>query len=148
MFEWVKSMSFKPKIFQYTNELNPAPGTSLAKCNPVSLSNYIYSTDCILCGEKRSPNMFANKLKNKLCDKCANIDQVSLVKLRLNFQRAEKKFVNLIKVCQLCASNRSYNIGLKNDCISMDCKNNFLLLNAKQEYQKTNHVRDIIDEYF
>ena len=30
----------------------------------------------------------------------------------------------------------------------MDCQNNFLLLNAKQEYQKTNHVRDIIDEYF
>jgi biotin synthase-related radical SAM superfamily protein len=127
VFESVKSMSFKPKIFQYTNELNPAPGTSLAKCNPVSLSNYIYSTDCILCGEKRSPNMFANKL---------------------NFQRAEKKLVNLIKVCQLCASNRSYNMGLKNDCISMDCQNNFLLLNAKQEYQKTNHVRDIIDEYF
>lgn len=148
----MKSISFKPKIFQYTNEMNQktaaVPGTSLSKANPVSLSNYIYSTDCILCGEKRSPNKLADKIRKRLCDTCANVDQTSLVKLRLNFQKAERKLMNLIKVCQMCTRNGSYNMGLKNECITMDCQNNFLLLNAKQEYQKTNYVRDIIEEYF
>ena len=145
VFEWIKNLSFKPKIFQYTNDINQAPSTSsgVGKANPVSLSSYIFSTDCVLCGQKRG------KLdKQKICDKCRKLDQTALTKLRVNFQRSEKKLLGLIRVCQSCTGSRQFNMGFRNECISMDCPNNFLLLNAKQEYQKTDYIRNVIDEYF
>ena len=148
MFEWVKKLSFKPKIFQYTNDTNqPSTSTGLNKLNPVSLSNYIFSTDCILCGKKR-PNLKINDSVQKLCDSCQNLDQIAFAKLQINFQKSEKKMIGLIKICQICTGNNNHNIGLKNECISMDCPNNFFLLNSKQEYQKTDYVRKIIHDFF
>ena len=141
-FEWVKNLSLKPKIFQFLNEDNQS-----AKQNPVSLSNYIYSTDCILCGRKRS----AGKLneKQKLCHKCKNLEPVSLAKLNMNFQKSELKLVKFRRICQMCTASNSLSMGVKqHDCVSMDCPNNFLLHQTKQEFQKKDYIHKVIDEYF
>ena len=140
-FEWVKNLSFKPKIFQYSNDSDQLTVG-------VSLSNYIFLTDCILCGKKRSSCKLKDTNSNKLCDKCKNLDQFSLTKLRFNFQKSEKKLMNLLRVCQMCTGNSNSNMVTRNECISMDCPNNFLLLDAKQDVQKTDYIRHVIDDYF
>lgn len=125
----------------------PTLDSRLNKQNTVSLSKYIFSTDCILCGKKR-PNLKKDDNSQKLCNTCQKLDQTSLVKLQINFQKSEKKMIGLMKICQICTGNNNYNLSLKNECISMDCPNNFILLNSKQEYQKSEYIRKVIDECF
>jgi DNA polymerase zeta len=141
VFEWIKTVSFKPKVFQYLAEGLASSATTN------TISNFIFSTDCVLCGSKRE----LKGAKNYLCKKCSALDQSSLAKLKLKFQKCELRLQNLIKICQLCTSNQYLNINLalvKNECSSLDCPNTFLLSSSKQDFKKSDYVRKVIDEYF
>jgi len=136
-FEWVKNLSFKPKIYQFAKD---SKQTSAG----VSLSNYIFLTDCVLCGCK----LPSSNSSYKLCNKCKNLGQLAHTKLRYSFQKSEKKFISLIKMCQVCTGTASCTDLARTECISIDCPNNLLILNAGQELQKTEYTRNMIDEYF
>ena len=136
VFEWVKSLSFKPKVFQYLAD-------NLIVSNN-TISNFIYSTDCILCGRKREN--LDSKSKKNLCLNCSSLDQVKLAKLEMKFQKSEKRFQSINKVCQLC--NNNTHLLSKNECCSLDCPNTFLNISVKQDLKKTNYIRNIIDELF
>ena len=152
VFDWMKYLSFKPKIFRFTADSSDRDAAG--KC-AVSISKYIYSTDCLLCGKKkeltRSSSSSSSSSRNKtieLCKACSSLDQVSILKLRLGFQKSEKKLMNLLKVCQICTANNNINTNIRTECISIDCPNTFLILNAKQELIQSEFIRKTIDELF
>ena len=140
VFDWIKNVSFRPKIFKFTNDYESASSGKPT----ISISNFIYSTDCVLCGKKRESS------QEQLCSNCKKLDQVSLYKLRLGIQKSEKKMTNFFKLCQICtgAIGQNYFNFKPNECVSTDCPNNFLLLIAKQEFKQSDFVRKTIDEYF
>lgn len=140
VFDWVKNVSFRPKIFKFTSDYE----SSTSGKPTVSISNYIYSTDCVLCGKKRESS------QEQLCSTCLKLDQLSLFKLRLGIQKSEKKLFSLFKICQICTGNTNQNyLNFKpNECVSIDCPNNFLLLTAKQEFKQSDFIRKTIDEFF
>lgn len=140
VYDWVKSLSFKPKVFQFSSEQNLNQGVSLAK--------YIFSTDCVLCGKKREMMGKGASAQRGLCQKCFSLDQSSLAKLMVKFNKSEKRLENILKICQLCTSNKNLNLNYKHDCNSLDCPNNFLYLNASQDLKKTNYIRNVIDQFF
>jgi DNA polymerase zeta len=133
--DWVRKLSFKPKIFQYLNDnqlqINPH--------QPITIANYIYSNDCVLCGCKKQD-------REGLCSKCSNLNQHDLAKLRVKFQKCERKYFNLTKVCQMCTYD--WKKMKSGDCISLDCPNNFTCISAKQDLKKSNYIRKIIDNLF
>ncbi len=136
VFEWIKSLSFKPKVFQYL-----ADNLITTKA---TISNFIYSTDCILCGKKREN--IDLKSKQNLCSSCSNLDQTRLTKLKMKFQKSEKRFQTINKICQLC-NNNAHSLS-KNECCSLDCPNTFLSIDVTNDLKKTNYIRKIIDELF
>ncbi len=170
VFEWLKGVSFKPKVFQFiteqsnnstsNNNNNTSNKTKRRSVQagqmPVSLTSFIYSTDCVLCGSKRDTLSQLGKtkqhLKHGLCERCSQMDQHSLVKLRFKFQRVEKRFNNLVAICSMCTSSNSNMLNeirmSKSDCCSLDCPNTFLLINAKQDLKKTDYIRKTIEEFF
>ena len=138
VFQWVQALSFKPRIFQFSADLNQSrPGAA------VTISNFIYSTDCVLCGRKRQTQTGKN-----LCRECARLDQNALTRLRVGFLKSEKRLSSLIKICQLCTANKSLNAFVKSDCVSLDCPNQFLILSAKQDFKKADYVRSVIEQFF
>jgi DNA polymerase zeta len=142
VFDWVKSISFKPKIFHYLNDVGANnPGTSK------SIANYIYSTDCVLCGRKRDSIGARNPSKQGLCSKCDSLDQYSLVKLLQKLKKAEKRTETVMKICQLCMSS-NMNLNSRSGCISLDCPNTYLCISAQQDLRKTDYIRKVVDRYF
>ena len=135
VFDWVGNLSFRPKIFKFAND-----GTDSKAA--VSISNFVFSTDCVLCGKQRE------SAKEQLCKSCKSLDQLTMYKLRMGIQKSEIKLMNLIKICQICTANYNVNTNIKNECISIDCPNIFLLLNAKQEFKQSEFIRKTIDELF
>jgi DNA polymerase zeta len=136
VFDWVKNFSFKQKLFNYQS----VPGQAK------TISNYIFSTDCVLCGRKRETSNRENRNKEGLCAKCGSLDQNSLVKLLYKLNRTEKRVDNLMRICMLCTSN--LNVKNKTDCVSLDCPNTYMCINAKQDLKKTDYIRKILDQYF
>ena len=134
VFEWVKSMSFKPRVFQFSADMTTNN----------TISNFIYSTDCVLCGKKRENSV--SKSNKNLCTNCSNLDQLKFSKLKLKFLKSERRYSSINKVCQLCNNNTSFNS--KNECCSLDCPNTFLNISINQELKKTDYIRRIIDEFF
>lgn len=146
VFDWIKSLSFKPKVFQYLADQQPSQQS--VPSNPSMLSHFIYSADCVLCGKKRENCKYSAKNRSGLCDKCQRLDQQSISRLLFKFNRTEKHLTQLVKVCQLCTGNDKLNLNAKNDCCSLDCPNTFHCLEAKQELKKTNYIRKVIDQFF
>lgn len=138
VFDWIKHLSFKPKIFRYLNDSTTSVTTTTTT---ISIQNYIFSTDCVLCGKKKDN-------KDKLCTNCLKIDNVQLFKLKLDFKKTEIKLMNLLKVCQICTASSSLLNQCKNDCISIDCPNNFLIINQMHEFKQADYIRKNIDELF
>ena len=139
VFEWVKTLSFKPKVFQYTME------KSVKYNQPISMANFVYSADCVLCAKKRNAGLNS---KSGLCDKCQQLDQNDLSKLFYKFNRNEKKIDNILKMCQFCTGDKNLNLNNQHKCKSLDCPVSFIYLSEKQNLKKTNYLRNIIDQFF
>ena len=134
VYEWTKALSFKPKVFQYVaDSLTTTSNT---------LSNFIYSTDCILCGKKRD-NMGA-KTNQSLCQNCSRLDQTKFAKLKLKIQKCEQRFQSITTLCHVCTNS----LSSRNECCSMDCPNTFMAISIRQDMKKTDYIRKVIDEYF
>ncbi|RMZ93899.1 DNA polymerase zeta catalytic subunit isoform X2, partial [Brachionus plicatilis] len=116
VFDWVKSLSFKPKIFQYAIE------KGLKFNQPVSVANFVYSADCVLCGKKL--NAVLNS-KSGLCAECQQLDQNDLCKF-------EKNMNKILKMCQLCTDDKNLNVNYNHECKSLDCPINFIYISEKQ----------------
>jgi DNA polymerase zeta len=160
VYEWIKGVSFKQRLFQYYFNHNSSnqeakgghkdghQDLALARHTAaISMTKYVYSTDCVLCGKRRNANAL-DKSKQGLCVKCSRLSQANLTKLRIRFQKSERRLFSLARICQMCTSNQNLNGILKGECCSLDCPNNFMLINAKQEHKKTDYVRKIVDEFF
>jgi DNA polymerase zeta len=141
VFDWVKSVSFKPKIFHFLSE-EVAGGGAAAK----SIANYIYSTDCVLCGRKREVTVTSGS-KQGLCLKCSGLDQCSLAKLLYKLNRTERRTASVMRVCQLCISS-NMNLNSRTGCISLDCPNTYLCVTSQQDLRKTDYMRKVVDQYF
>lgn len=139
VFDWVKTFSFKPKVFQYTIEKS-------ARLNqPISVANFVYSADCVLCAKKRNAGQNS---KSGLCDKCQQLDQNDLCKLFFRFNKNEKKMVNILKMCQLCTGEKNLNVNNRHQCKSLDCPINFIYSCEKQNLKKTHYLRNIVEQFF
>ena len=131
----------------------PAPTSML-------LTNFIFSADCVLCGKKRDAAQVrkqastarqnqSSSINGGLCLNCEQLDQQSIAKLLLNLMRTEKSHANLMRVCQLCTQNDKLNLSLgRTDCVSLDCPNTFMCMEARQELRKSNYIRKVIDQFF
>lgn len=139
VFDWVKSLSFKPKVFQYAFEKN------LKLNQPVSMANFVYSADCVLCARKRDADQ---NFKSGLCDKCQKLDQTDLCKLFYRFNKNEKKMDKILKMCQLCTGDKNLNFNNKHECKTLDCSIKFIYSCESQNLIKTNYLRNIIDKFF
>jgi DNA polymerase zeta len=156
VFEWVSQMSFKPKVFHRAafelgeSSLESHQQQSKANFGLKTLTSYFYTVDCILCGLKcnvSKDGANASKQKKGLCDSCAQLDQNTIIKLKLKFKRAETRFNQLTKVCQMCTANVQYgNQSL--ECSSFDCPNMYLCSTTKNNFSKIDYLRKIIDEFF
>lgn len=141
----------------------PMLGMSSKPTASMLLTNFIFSADCVLCGKKRDAaqvrkqastarqNAANNQssINGGLCLTCEQLDQQSIAKLLLNLMRTEKSHANLMRVCQLCTQNDKLNLSLgRTDCVSLDCPNTFMCMEARQELKKSNYIRKVIDQFF
>lgn len=138
VFEWVRSVSFKPRVFYYLN--NEASSNTTGASH--SIQNFVYSTNCVLCGKKRDM-VLGGRNKQGLCGKCGSLNQDSVHKLLRRLNRNERRVEGLMKICRLCTMSNQ-----KSVCVSLDCPNTFLNINAQQESKKTDYIRKVIDQYF
>ena len=167
VFEWVRGVSFKPKICHYLAGM-PLPPPSNATTSAdgghfqsrhahhqVNIINFVYSNDCALCGVRRrgehsksaSASVKSRRLDG-LCDKCASLDQKALARVLEKSRRNELELQSLVSTCASCTSNPSVNATMRNDCCSLDCPTNFRLWSAVQESNKTAYIRQIIEDFF
>jgi DNA polymerase zeta len=141
VFTWAANISFKPKIFHKLSHQT----AEQSRCK--SLAQYFYTNDCVLCGKKCDQD---DKLKN-LCNKCSQLDQYQVVKLKIKFKRCEQTYDKLMSTCKTCTFNPNYKYNegkMQFDCCSFDCPNMYMSYMAKTDIDKFDYLRNVIDDLF
>lgn len=97
-------------------------GTSTAFAGPsrrTTLESYMKSSSCVVCGEKIDVAAARGTEQSPLCERClVQQPQVSLLDLKMRLQKAEKKNVDLQKICRSCMGVAW---GEEVKCDSKDC---------------------------
>lgn len=85
---------------------------TVAKDTKKTLESYMKSSSCVICKEKLDDTDLP------VCSACLSQPHISLLRLRSRFQRAEKRAIDLHKICRSCMG---VPFGDEVTCDSKDC---------------------------
>ncbi|ORY67714.1 uncharacterized protein BCR38DRAFT_388522 [Pseudomassariella vexata] len=85
--------------------------TGLLKMKKTTLEAYMKAAACLVCG-------FKTKNEGSMCDKCLENAPASMLKLRSQLGREEKKYLDVLKLCRSCAGMPPLD---EVECDSKDC---------------------------
>ncbi|XP_066919058.1 uncharacterized protein [Clytia hemisphaerica] len=98
-----------------------------------TISHYFGSQHCPICQQLTTL---------RICRSCQQQPQMTVVHLTSRIWNTEKRFINLLKICQHCMQCTTQDI----QCTSLDCPVFYKLSENKKDMKYTNVLRSLMDE--
>ena len=138
---WFNNMA-KPKIKRQNVDIDDIDNNinnnkNRRKKNIITLDSYYLSKHCLICD---------NLTKHKyFCISCRENTQNLCYLIIKNKYKFEKKLNNLKRICRKCiCKNDKINVGINENCISLDCPITFEINKTHKQYRFWSNVNKII----